>query len=82
VDLLRMVLGEGLTLTVAGIAGGLMMSIAAAAWLQSLLFELPAREPLTAAASVALLTITAAAACALPAWRAAAVSPAETLRTE
>ena len=82
VDLVRMVLGEGLTMTLIGIGAGLLVSVAAAAWLQTLLFEVAPRDPLTAAIAVALLTITALAACTLPAWRAASVSPALTLRSE
>jgi putative ABC transport system permease protein len=82
VDLVRMVLGEGLAMALAGAIAGLLVSAFAAAWLQSLLFEITARDPLTAIAATALLAITAAAACALPAWRAASVSPAITLRAE
>jgi putative ABC transport system permease protein len=81
-DLVALVLGDGLAMTIAGIAGGLAVSFAVAAWLQTLLFDVPPRDPFTAVASSVLLAITAVAACALPAWRAASVSPALTLRAE
>ena len=81
-DLIRLVLGQGLGMTAAGVLAGLLASIAAAAWLQTLLFGIPARDPATAAIAVVVLTTTAAAACALPAWRAGSTSPAITLRGE
>ena len=80
--LVRMVLGEGLAMTLTGVAAGLAVSLAAAAWLQSLLFGVEARDPVTTILTVMLLTAAAVAACALPAWRAASVSPALTLRAE
>ena len=81
-DILRLVLAEGIGMTALGIAVGLLGSFTLAAWLRSLLFGVGPRDPLTATVVVASLVVAAVAACLLPAWRAASVNPALTLRSE
>ena len=80
--LLRLVLREGLVLTVAGLALGLGAALAVTRLMASLLFGV---EPLDAVAfSVAPLAMLGVAifACLEPARRAAEVDPAEALRSE
>ncbi len=80
--LLRLVLQEGLALTVAGLVLGLGAALAATRWMASLLFGVQPLDAVTfAAAPVAMLGV-AAVACLIPAHRAAEVDPAEALRSE
>jgi putative ABC transport system permease protein len=79
-DIFRMVIAEGLMLSLTGIALGLV----GAWWLvglgSSLLFGLSAGDPLTFAAVSLLLTAVAVAACYLPARRAMRIDPIAALR--
>ncbi len=79
-DIFRMMIGEGLTLSLAGIAVGLV----GAWWLgltgSSLLFGVTATDPLTFTAVPLLLTAVATAACYFPARRATTVDPIVALR--
>jgi predicted permease len=79
-DVLRMVIRQGLTLALAGLAVGL-----AGAWwltrvLASLLYGVTPADPPTFLAVSFLLTIVAALATSIPAWRAANVDPLLALR--
>ena len=79
-DIFRMVIGEGLTLSLTGLGLGL----AGAWWLgragSSLLFGVSASDPLTFSAVSILLTAVAVAACYFPARRAMKVDPIVALR--
>jgi putative ABC transport system permease protein len=79
-DILRMIISEGLTLSLTGLAIGLV----GAWWLgragSSLLFGLSATDPLTIVTVSLLLTAVATAACYLPARRAMKVDPIVALR--
>jgi putative ABC transport system permease protein len=79
-DIFRMMIGEGLTLSLAGAAIGLVGSW----WLgrtgSTLLFGVTATDPLTFAAVSLLLTMVATAACYFPARRAMTVDPNVALR--
>lgn len=80
-DIFRMIIGEGLALSLAGAAIGLVGAL----WLgragASLLFGVTATDPLTFAAVSVLLTTVAVAACYFPARRAMKVDPIRALRT-
>ncbi len=81
-QVLGLILRQGLTLALAGIAIGIAGAIAGGRLLASLLYHVqPSDPPVLAAASVTLLAV-ALAACWLPARRAAAVDPIQALRQE
>jgi len=81
-DVLRMVLGEGLRFGLAGIAIGVAIALAAGHWVQPLLYDESARDPLVFIAVGVVLVIAATAASAIPALRAVRVDPSIALRTE
>jgi len=78
-DILRLVVGHGLALTLAGIAIGLAGSVALTRVLASLLYRTSATDPFTFAFSAGIFLAVAAAASYVPARRAARIDPAETL---
>ena len=81
-DILRLVIGQGMRLTVIGGATGIIVALAASRWLASMLFGVTARDPLTFLAVTLLLGLVALAACYLPARRASHVDPLVALRYE
>jgi putative ABC transport system permease protein len=81
-DVLRMVVTQGLRTVLIGIAIGFAAALAITRALQSLLFGVTAADPVTFAAVIALLVITALLACYIPARRAAKVDPIVALRCE
>jgi len=68
--------------TASGLVVGAVGAIVAARWLRALLFQVEPGDPRALAGAVLLLAAVAMAAAAAPAWRAAAVDPAQTLREE
>ena len=81
-DVLRLVMGSAGRLVSAGAAIGLGLSLIFAQALSTFLFGVPPRDPVTFGAVTIVLAITAAIACAIPAFRAARIDPAVTFRTE
>jgi ABC-type antimicrobial peptide transport system permease subunit len=78
--ILRLVLQRVGVLVVAGIAGGLAISLWAAGLVQTMLFQLDARDPATFGGAALVLVLVGAIAAWLPARRAAALDPAGVLR--
>jgi predicted permease len=81
-DIARVVIGHGVSIVVAGVATGVLASLAMGSLVASLLYGVTPRDPLVLGAVVAMLLLVAVAACLVPAWRAMRVDPMETLRTE
>jgi predicted permease len=81
-DVLRLMLGSALRAPLAGMAIGLLVAAAAARLIGSLLFDVSPLDPLTYAAVTAVLAAVALGATLLPARRAAATDPIETLRSD
>lgn len=78
----RAVIGEGMALVGAGALIGLAAAIATTRVLGSLLFDLSPTDPVTYAAIIAVIGLTAVAASWIPARRAANVDPLASLRAE
>jgi putative ABC transport system permease protein len=81
-DILALVLGQGMALTVLGVATGLAGAAAASQALRTMLFGISRLDPVTYVVVTVLLTCVSAIACGVPAWRAVRVDPASTLRAE
>jgi len=81
-NILRLVVGEGLRLAVAGVAVGVVVSLLMAHLLSSLLFGISPADPLTFSAIVLVLVLVTLAACFIPARRAMTVDPVTALRYE
>ena len=81
-DVLQLVLRQGMRLTLTGVAAGLAGAWAVSRLLASLLFEVRPTDPLTFGGVSLLLTGVAFLACYLPARRASRVEPLVALRYE
>jgi putative ABC transport system permease protein len=81
-DVLRLILGQGLALTTAGIVLGLLCAAGVTRLLQSMLFEVKATDPLTYFVVITALAGVALAASYIPARRAMRVDPMVALRYE
>ena len=81
-DVISMIVGRGMMLALSGAGIGLIAAFAAARFMESLLFSVSPRDPLTFAAVPAVLCVVALIACYLPARRATRVDPLVALRSE
>jgi predicted permease len=81
-DIRRLVLGQGLLLTVIGLALGLVLAFAGARLLRGLLFGVSSADALTFVSAALLLCFVALAASYIPARRAMKVDPVIALRYE
>jgi putative ABC transport system permease protein len=81
-DVVRMVLGQSLALTLAGILAGLVGSLALTHFLSSLLFRVNATDPATFVLVALILAVVALLASFVPAYRATTVDPVNALRQE
>jgi putative ABC transport system permease protein len=79
-DVLRLVLNQGLALTMSGLAVGLLGSLAVARVLKAYLFGVAPGDPLALSATAGLLGAVATLACLVPALRATRVDPCQALR--
>ncbi len=78
----RLVLRDGLTPVLIGVAFGIAVAFGFARVIGSLLFEVSPYNPMIVIAAVGVLVAVGAAACLLPARRAATVDPMHALREE
>jgi hypothetical protein len=81
-DVQARIVRQGVVLAVIGVAIGLAAAVGVTRLMTSLLYEVQAVDPLTYAAVAAGLVVVAALASYLPARRASAVDPAESLAAE
>jgi putative ABC transport system permease protein len=81
-DVLKLVVKQGMSLTLAGLAVGLVLSLGLTWVLGSLLFSVRPYDPVALSAAAAALAFVALLACSLPAWRATRVDPLVALRYE
>jgi ABC-type antimicrobial peptide transport system permease subunit len=79
---LGLILGQGLRMTLVGVAVGGAGAFALTRTLQSLLFGVAPTDPVTVAGVTLLLAAVASLACYLPARRATRVDPMVALREE
>lgn len=81
-ELARVGARSGLAPAAAGTLVGVGLALATTRWIESLLFEVDAADPLTLAAVTALMLLIAAGASAVPALRAARVDPRTALQSD
>jgi putative ABC transport system permease protein len=79
-DIFRLVFADGLRLAAIGLAAGTLAALLLGPAIDAVLFGVPARDPWTFAATMALLLAVAGLATLVPARRATAVDPVATLR--
>jgi putative ABC transport system permease protein len=77
-----MIVGQSLRVAVSASVAGIVVSLLLGRSLRSLLFEVRPRDPMTLAAAVGVLLLTAFGASYLPVRRALARNPLESLRAE
>ena len=81
-DLLRLVVGQGILLVIAGAVIGIAAAMGVTRFISAMLYGINADDPSTFAAVTILFTLVALAACYVPARRAMRVDPMVALRHE
>jgi putative ABC transport system permease protein len=79
-DLLRIVMSQGLRLTLTGIAAGVAFALGLTRLLGDMLYKISPRDPESFVSAFAAMTLAAIVACLLPAWRATRTDPVRALR--
>ncbi len=81
-DLLRLVVGEGLRVTLLGVAIGAAAALAVGRFLAGLLYGVSPADPTTLAGVAVTTLLVAGLASAIPAWRASRADPNAALRSD
>jgi predicted permease len=81
-DVLRLIIAQGLKLTLLGVAFGVLAAFALTRWMEALLFDVRPTDPLTYTLIALVLLLVALAACWIPARQAMKVDPMIALRCE
>ena len=79
-DVMRLVLGEGFAIVAVGVVAGVVLALASARFVGSLLYEVSARDPLALGVGGLVLLAAGLLASILPAWRATRVDAVIALR--
>ena len=82
VDVLKLVIRQGMGLTLLGLVVGIAVGVAVTRVLSDMLYGVSARDPLTFAGMPLLLLLVAFLACYIPARRATRIDPLQALRCE
>ncbi len=78
----RSMVGQSLFLTAAGVGVGVLAALAGGGVLESLLFDVSARDPMTLLSVAGLFVVVGVVSALMPAVRAARINPVEALRAE
>jgi ABC-type antimicrobial peptide transport system permease subunit len=81
-NVLRLIMGQGAKLALAGVAFGLAGAFALTRLMESLLFGVTSRDPMTFAAVPPIVLAAILAGCYIPARRATRLHPLEALRKD
>jgi putative ABC transport system permease protein len=81
-DVLRLVIAEGMSPVLVGIAAGTIAALASARVMRTLVFGVSASDPATLAAVGATLALVSLIASLVPAYRASRLDPVKSLRAE
>jgi ABC-type antimicrobial peptide transport system permease subunit len=78
----RLVMGQGMRLSLVGVLVGSTLAVASAPWIEPLLFQQSARDPAVFLVVGVLLIAVALIACSVPAAKALRADPSTVLRSE
>jgi putative ABC transport system permease protein len=81
-DVVRLIVRDGMTVAVAGVATGILISLLASRQIADLLFDVGPQDPLSYTVAAAVLLVVAYLAVLVPARRATSVDPAVALKAE
>ena len=81
-NVIRLILGHGLLLTVVGLGIGIAGALALSSFVESLVWGIQPTDPLTFVGVTLVLAVAALAACFFPAYKASRADPLQTLRAE
>ena len=81
-DVMRLVLVQGIQLTIAGLAIGLALTFGLTRFIASMLYGVSPTDPMTALAVIGLLALISILACYLPAHRAMRINPVAAIREQ
>jgi putative ABC transport system permease protein len=81
-DILRLMVGQGMLPVAIGLGLGILGALSLTRLMSSLLYSIPAHDPLTYVAVSTVFVAAALLACALPAYRAAHIDPMVALRRD
>jgi predicted permease len=81
-DLLRLIVSDGIRQALVGVTAGIVIALYVAPWLESMLYDVGARDAATLVTVAVVLLVAAVIASAIPARKASRIPPSEVLRGE